>query len=45
MFLRLELNDGIDGMIQNAFLCIISDHRKGAEDFILHVRGMNGRVT
>ena len=44
MILWLELNGGIVGMIQNAFLCIISDHRKGAEDFILHMRGMKGRV-
>ena len=44
IILWLELNDGIDGMIQNAFLCIISDHRKGVEDFTLHMRGMNGRV-
>ena len=31
-------------MIQSVFLCIISDYRKGIEDFILHVRGMKGRV-
>ena len=45
MLLRLELNDGIVGMIQNAFLCIISDHRKDAEDFILHMRGVKEGVT
>ena len=44
MFLRLELNDGVVGVLQNAFLCIISDHRKDVEDFTLHMRGMNGRV-
>ena len=45
MLLWLELNDGIDGMIQNVFLCIISDHSKGVKDFMWYTRGMNGRVT
>ena len=44
MILWSELNDGIVGMIQSVFLCIISDYRKSVEDFILHVRGMKGRV-
>ena len=45
IILWLELNGGIVGMIQNAFLCIISDHRKDAEDFILHMRGVKEGVT
>ena len=44
MLLRLELNDGIVGMIQNAFLPSINMKRKKAGDFILHMRAMNGRV-
>ena len=44
MFLRLELNDGVVGVLQNAFLPSINMNRRRAEDFILHMRAMNGRV-
>ena len=44
MVLWLELNDGVVGVLQNAFLPSINMNRRRAEDFILHVRGMNGRV-
>ena len=44
MVLWLELNDGVVGVLQNAFLPSINMNRRRAEDFILHMRAMNGRV-
>ena len=44
IILWLELNDGIDGMIQSVFLFSINMNRERVEDFILHVRGMKGGV-
>ena len=44
MLLWLELNDGIVGMIQNAFLPSINMNRERVEDFMWCTRGMKGRV-
>ena len=44
LFLWLELNGRVVGVLQNAFLPSINMNRRRAEDFILHMKGMNGRV-
>ena len=39
-----DWNDGVVGVLQNAFLPSINMNRRKAEDFILHIRGVKGRV-